>query len=189
MPDLKVGDEMSLGADQLAVITGLKMDELPSGKVFPWMRGTFRITESTPHACRIQLIKLGADRGDDTAVQTQRTHDELAPFKRPMPPPGAGVDWTDTRPQLGPIELKVLMPGTMPGGGVVEKFDIFRQRERPELKSPHEHIMRSPQKPGAGTGLSGGEPSTQDIATGASIDLRTILAYMLRSSDHPTVRS
>jgi hypothetical protein len=193
MPDLAIGDRMELSSDQLAVITGVPSGTLEEGKVFTWRKGRFQVAESTPHACVI--VRLAAnDRGAETAVQQPQTHDPMDAFNRPTAPAGSGsqVGHLDARPVMHPVDADSFgaprgYPGTDPGREIVDSpagglagppsgpsIDVEKKR----LYQDHPHIMRSPQNPGKGTGLPGGEPVDQSLEYAGRTDPRAMLARM-----------
>ena len=136
MPHLSIGDEMQLNPKQLAVLTGQKVEGLQPGHVFSWGPGRFKIAAINPDQC--QIIRLAADTLSDLSGPVS---DWGGVYTDPTNLPGNSLGDVRVKPKTGPLELKIAQPGTLEGGGIVEKRDVLG----PELKQPHPPILRSPQ--------------------------------------------
>jgi hypothetical protein len=136
--NVDIGQSVTLDGNQLAVITGIPVDELSQkpGHMFSWGKGRFRLhSVDGKHGTITRLSGCDADSDRGTEPGLQRpgadvTDDILSPPTRTM--------------TLGPLELKVMQPGVEQGGGTIEENDVFPE-QKPEDKMVHVWIMRSPQ--------------------------------------------
>lgn len=140
MPQMDIGEGMSLDPKQLAVLTGQRVEGLQPGHVFSWGPGRFRIAAINPDSC--QIIRLARRVAMDTLSDIAGPSTDWGDtYTDPANLPGSSVGDIRTKPKTGPLETKVSQPGTLDGGGIVEKLDALG----PELKQPHPPILRSPQ--------------------------------------------
>ena len=137
MPDYDIGQRFEMDHNQVAVITGISVRDLKSGKKnekpFDWMDGKFNIEETGPNSC--VLLRMAS--GGPSIEQSFEFDPDLTSEGPAIANPFAfSLEEPLRRPRTGPLELKIREPGTEKAG---ESLDTARKVFGPASKPPSEH--------------------------------------------------